>query len=81
MARKLPVPEIPPVPSRRLGRAEARPHLALRRTTSPKRDQQPELPDLLEAFWGDGAATVGTAEISRIPGRRRASPDPGSHRP
>jgi len=68
MARKLPVPEIPLVPPRRRGHPEARPHLPSGRTVSPKRDQQPELPDLLEAFWGDRAATGETAETSRVHG-------------
>ena len=74
MAHKTPVPEIPPVPSRRSGRDAARSHPAHARTAPPKQSQQPELPDLLEAFWGDGANARGA--IPRARGRHSGLPDP-----
>jgi hypothetical protein len=55
MARKPPVPEIPPTPSRRSGRSAVGSRQTPARTTAPQRSEEPELPDLLEAFWGDGA--------------------------
>ena len=76
MARKPPVPEIPPVPSRRSGRGVVRSRLAPARTAPPKQSHQPELPDLMEAFWGDGASTSEALGARRARGRRGASPDP-----
>jgi hypothetical protein len=76
MARKPPVPEIPPVPSRRSGRGAVASRLAPARTAPPKQSQQPELPDLMEAFWGDGASPSGALGTRRARGRRGASPDP-----
>jgi hypothetical protein len=65
MARKLPVPEIPPLPSRPAG-GGAGSRLPTR-TALPKRSRQPELPDLLEAFWGDEAGAGEVSKISRSP--------------
>ena len=76
MARKLPVPEIPPIPCRRSGGgAGARPVPA--QIAQARQSQQPELPDLLEAFWGDGASTGEASETSPPRGRRRVSPHLG----
>ena len=55
MARKPPIPEIPPIPSRRSGRSAVGSRQMPARTAPPQRSEKPELPDLLEAFWGDGA--------------------------
>jgi len=74
MARKPPVPEIPPVPPRRSRGAAVGSRLAPALTAQPKQSQQPELPDLLEAFWGDGANARGA--ISRARGRHGGPPDP-----
>ena len=76
MARKPPVPEIPPLPSRQSGRGVVGSRLTPARTAPPKQSQQPELPDLMEAFWGDGASTSGALGSRRARGRRGASPDP-----
>jgi hypothetical protein len=50
------VPEIPPVPTRRSGRGAEGSRLTLAQTAPPKRSEEAELPDLLEAFWGDKAS-------------------------
>ena len=76
MAHKPPVPEIPPVPSRGSGRGTGAPALP-GRAAPAKRARQPELPDLLEAFWGDGASMGEASETSRPRGRRRVLSDPG----
>jgi hypothetical protein len=76
MARKPPVPEIPPLPSSRSGRGVVGSRLTPARTAPPKQSQQPELPDLMAAFWGDGASTSGALETRRARGRRGASSDP-----
>ena len=74
MARKPPVPEIPPIPSRRSGRGAVGSRLMAARTAPPKRSEEPELPDLLEAFWGEGAIAGDALPPAR--GRRVAPPDP-----
>jgi hypothetical protein len=74
MSRKLPVPEVPPVPSRRSGRSAAGSHPVPAQTAPSKQSQHPELPDLLEAFWGDEASARGAIPCTR--GRRGAPPDP-----
>ena len=76
MARKVPVPEIPPVPSRRPGRSAEGSRLAPARTTSPKQSEEAKLPDLLEAFWGDRASDPDTLGSPRVRRRRGAPPDP-----
>jgi len=73
-AGQLPVPEIRPVPSRRSGRGAMETHLAPARPAPPKQSQQPELPDLLEAFWGDGTNARGA--IPRARGRHGRPPVP-----
>jgi hypothetical protein len=55
MGRKPPVPEIPPVPDHQPGHRAAASRLALKRAAQQKRSEPLPLPDLLEAFWGDGA--------------------------
>ena len=57
MIRKVPVAEIPPVPSGRSGRVVTRSRLARARVlAAPSMGSEgAELPDLLEAFWGDRA--------------------------
>jgi hypothetical protein len=74
MARKPPIPAIPPVPSRRPSRSAAESHLVPAQTAPPKQSQHPELPDLLEAFWGEESSTRGAIPCAR--GRRGARPDP-----
>jgi len=75
MARKLPVPEIPPIPSRRSGGgAGTRPVPA--RIAPVRKSLQPELPDLLEAFLGDGASMGEASETSHSCDRRRVPSDP-----
>ncbi len=69
MARKPPVPEIPPVPSRPSGRGAVASRLAPARPAPPKQSQQLELPDLMEAFWGDGANTSGASKTRLARGR------------
>jgi hypothetical protein len=76
MTRKLPVPEIPPVPSRRSDRAAAGSRLAPARTSPPKQTQEPELPNLLEAFWGDEASADEASGTRRARRHHDASPDP-----
>jgi hypothetical protein len=73
MARKPPVPVIPPVPPRRSRGAAMGVRLAPAPTAQPKQSQQPELPDLLEAFWGDGTNARGA--IPRARGRHGGPPD------
>jgi hypothetical protein len=75
MARKQPVPEIPPVPPRRSRGAAVGARLAPAPAVQPKHSQQPELPDLLEAFWGDGTNARGA--IPRARGRNGGPPGPG----
>ena len=74
MARKPPVPEILPAPSRRSGRGATGCHLTPARTAPSKQSQQPELPDLLEAFRGDGTNARGAIPHAR--GRHSGPPDP-----
>jgi hypothetical protein len=74
MAHKAPVPEIPPMPCRQSGRRAAGSHPAPARAAPSKQSQQPELPDLLEAFWGDEASARGAIPPGRS--RRGAPPDP-----
>ena len=76
MTRKLPVPEIPPVPSRRSDRAAAGSRLAPARTSPPKQSQEPELPNLLEAFWGDEASADEASGTRRARRHHDASSDP-----
>jgi hypothetical protein len=73
MARKPPIPEIPPVLSRRSGRSAVESRQIPARTAPPQRSEEPELPDLLEAFWGDGANARDV--LPRTPGCDRASRD------
>ena len=47
------------------------------RTVLPKQTQQPELPDLMEAFWGDGARADPASGTRPGRDRRRPSSDPG----
>lgn len=71
MAHKAPFPEIPPVPSlQRPGRAKAA-GASRSRMVQLAQSQEPELPDLLEAFWGDGEATFGTANVPAPESTRR----------
>lgn len=76
MARKVLVPEIPPVPSGRAPRAAIGSRLPAR-TVLPKQIRQPELPDLMEAFWGDGARADPASGTRPGRDRRRPSSDPG----
>ena len=74
MRHREPVPEIPPVPVRRAGRdaPDTRPTPA-RVPQQPQREQ-PALPDLLEAFWGDGAeARAAEADAERPASSRKRS--------
>jgi hypothetical protein len=73
MVRKLPVPEIPQVPDWRTGRVAAGSRLAPAQTAPPARSHQPELPDLLEAFWGDGASAGEVSDTARIRKQRRSA--------
>lgn len=73
MSRKLPVPEIPPLPSRRSGVGAC---LVLARIVPAKPSRQPEQPDLLEAFWGDGGTTGEVAETGDSRDRRRSAGRP-----
>jgi hypothetical protein len=73
MARKPPIPAIPPVPSRRSGRSAAGSRPVPAQTAPSKQSQHPELPVLLEAFWGDEASARGAIPCTR--GRRGAPPD------
>jgi hypothetical protein len=73
MARKVPVPEIPPVPSRWSGHAAAESRLPSGRPAPSKRSQRSELPDLMEAFWGDGASAGEVPETGRPPSRHRSA--------
>ena len=73
MVRKLPVPEIPQVPDWRAGRAAVGSRLASAQTAPPTRSHQPELPDLLEAFWGDGASAGEASDTGRTRKRRRSA--------
>jgi hypothetical protein len=75
-AGQLPVPEIRPAPSRRSDRGAMETHLAPARPAPPKQSQQPELPDLLEAFWGEGREHERGLGARRARGHRRASADP-----
>ena len=70
MARKVPVPAIPPVPSRRSGRSAIGPRLPPERPVLPEQSQQSELPDLMEAFWGDGRVAGENSRTSPARGRR-----------
>lgn len=63
MVRRVPVPEIPPVPSRRSGGAAVRARQSLARTIPPKQSRQSELPDLMEAFWGDGTSRAAEGQL------------------
>jgi hypothetical protein len=72
MAHKLPVPEIPQVPDRRAGRAAVGSRLVPAQTAPPTRSHQPELPDFLEAFWGDGASAGEASDTGRTRKRRRS---------
>jgi hypothetical protein len=69
MARKSPVPEIPPVPSRPSGRGAVASRVAPARTAPPKHPRQLELPDLMDAFWGDGVNTSGASKPRLARGR------------
>jgi hypothetical protein len=70
MARKVPVPEIPPVPSRQSGRAAIGPRLPPKRSATPVQSPQSELPDLMEAFWGDATGASENSGIGPARGRR-----------
>jgi hypothetical protein len=74
MARKPPIPATPPVPSRLPGRSAAGSHPVPAQTAPSKQSPRPELPDLLEAFWGEESSTRGAIPCAR--GRRGALPDP-----
>jgi len=68
-----PIPEIPPVPLRR-SRADAPgTQPATNQSSQPPQREQPALPDLLEAFWGEAAearVAEGDAERSVSPRKR-----------
>jgi hypothetical protein len=70
MGRKVSVPEIPPVPSRRSDRRATGSGQAAARPVPAKQTHEPELRDLLDAFWGDGADTGcgGPTASRRSPG-------------
>jgi hypothetical protein len=72
MARKVPVSEIHSVPSRRSGHTAAGSRLPSGRPVPPKQSQQSELPDLMEAFWSDGASTGEVSGSRRARARRGA---------
>lgn len=66
MRRRDRVPEIPPVPT------TARPEMpAPKPGSQPIRPEQPALPDLLEAFWGDAAAQAAEDNANRSASPRR----------
>jgi hypothetical protein len=75
MARKLPVPEIPPIPRRQSGGGTGA-RAVPARIAPARQSRQPELPDLLEAFWGDGASTEEVSETRRSRVQRRVPSDP-----
>ncbi len=72
MHRRDPIPEIPPAPTRRAdpGAPGARPNP--KRVPQQTEREQPTLPDLLEAFWGEAAASAaeGNAKRSTSPRKR-----------
>jgi hypothetical protein len=72
MARNMPVPEIPPGPSPRPGRAAKAAGVSRSGTAQAAQSREPELPDLLEAFWGDEAATSAALGSRRV---KRLDPD------
>lgn len=53
MRDKEPVPEIPPVPVRRVGGNPPRTRPSPERSPEQHQPEQPALFDLLDAFWGD----------------------------
>jgi hypothetical protein len=65
LARKMPVPEIPPVPSPRASRSTKAGGVPPSRTTQAMQSEESDIPDLLEAFWGDAAATPDPAGSPR----------------
>lgn len=62
MARKVSVPDIPPVPSPPVSRSAKAAGVLRSRAIQPTQSQEPELPDLLDAFWGDAEAASGAAD-------------------
>jgi hypothetical protein len=75
MARKVSVAKIPPLLSHQSDRGEEGFRLAPTRMTRPKRSQQAELPDLLEAFWGDRASDSDAQGSPRVRSWRGAPPE------
>ena len=70
MRRRDRVPEIPPVPT--VGSAATSPGVSGQKLGSqPIRQEQPALPDLLEAFWGDAAAQAAEDNTNRSASTRR----------
>lgn len=72
MRHRDPVPEIPPIPDRRAGAGTPDTRATPRRVPQQPEREQPALPDLLEAFWGDAAANVAEGAAKRsAPARKR----------
>lgn len=70
MHRRDRVPEIPPVPT--VGSPAASPGMSGQKPGSqPIRQEQPALPDLLEAFWGDAAAQAAEDNANQSASTRR----------
>jgi hypothetical protein len=75
MARKVPVPELSAcaVPSVSPAVQQLGPRLPPKRSATLVQSPQSELPDLMEAFWGDSDVTVASENSGTSPARGRRS--------